>query len=33
MSTQTRWVVAIADPAATCVTGEVLSVDGRMSLT
>jgi len=28
-----RWVVAIADPAATWVTGQVLSVDGGMSLT
>jgi NAD(P)-dependent dehydrogenase (short-subunit alcohol dehydrogenase family) len=28
-----RWVVAIADPAVTWVTGEVLSVDGGMSLT
>jgi NAD(P)-dependent dehydrogenase (short-subunit alcohol dehydrogenase family) len=28
-----RWVVAIADPGATWVTGQVLSVDGGMSLT
>ncbi len=28
-----RWVVAIADPSATWVTGQVLSVDGGMSLT
>jgi NAD(P)-dependent dehydrogenase (short-subunit alcohol dehydrogenase family) len=27
-----RWVVAFADPAATWVTGQVLSVDGGMSL-
>jgi NAD(P)-dependent dehydrogenase (short-subunit alcohol dehydrogenase family) len=28
-----RWVVAIADPSAAWVTGQVLSVDGGMSLT
>ena len=28
-----RWVVAIADPSTTWVTGQVLSVDGGMSLT
>ncbi len=28
-----RWVVAIADPSVTWVTGQVLSVDGGMSLT
>ena len=28
-----RWVVALADPAVTWVTGEILSVDGGMSLT
>jgi NAD(P)-dependent dehydrogenase (short-subunit alcohol dehydrogenase family) len=28
-----RWVVAIADPTATWVTGQVLSIDGGMSLT
>ena len=28
-----RWVVAIADPTTTWVTGQVLSVDGGMSLT
>lgn len=28
-----RWVAAIADPSATWVTGQVLSVDGGMSLT
>jgi NAD(P)-dependent dehydrogenase (short-subunit alcohol dehydrogenase family) len=28
-----RWVVAIADPSATWVTGQVLSIDGGMSLT
>jgi NAD(P)-dependent dehydrogenase (short-subunit alcohol dehydrogenase family) len=28
-----RWVVALADPAATWLTGQVLSVDGGMSLT
>ena len=28
-----RWVVAIADPRTTWVTGQVLSVDGGMSLT
>ena len=28
-----RWIVAIADPAITWVTGQVLSIDGGMSLT
>ena len=28
-----RWVLAIADPGATWVTGQILSVDGGMSLT
>jgi NAD(P)-dependent dehydrogenase (short-subunit alcohol dehydrogenase family) len=28
-----RWVVAIADPSTTWVTGQVLSIDGGMSLT
>lgn len=28
-----RWVVAMADPSATWVTGQVLSIDGGMSLT
>jgi NAD(P)-dependent dehydrogenase (short-subunit alcohol dehydrogenase family) len=28
-----RWVVAIADPSVTWVTGQVLSIDGGMSLT
>jgi NAD(P)-dependent dehydrogenase (short-subunit alcohol dehydrogenase family) len=28
-----RWVLAIADPSATWVTGQILSVDGGMSLT
>jgi NAD(P)-dependent dehydrogenase (short-subunit alcohol dehydrogenase family) len=28
-----RWVIALADPAATWVTGQVLSIDGGMSLT
>ena len=28
-----RWVVAVADPAATWLTGQVLSIDGGMSLT
>jgi NAD(P)-dependent dehydrogenase (short-subunit alcohol dehydrogenase family) len=29
----TRWIVAISDPAAAWLTGQVLSVDGGMSLT
>jgi NAD(P)-dependent dehydrogenase (short-subunit alcohol dehydrogenase family) len=28
-----RWVVAIADPSTTWLTGQVLSIDGGMSLT
>ncbi len=28
-----RWIVSLADPAATWITGQVLSVDGGMSLT
>ena len=28
-----RWIVAIADPTVTWVTGQVLSIDGGMSLT
>jgi NAD(P)-dependent dehydrogenase (short-subunit alcohol dehydrogenase family) len=28
-----RWVVAIADPSSTWLTGQVLSIDGGMSLT
>jgi NAD(P)-dependent dehydrogenase (short-subunit alcohol dehydrogenase family) len=28
-----RWIVAIADPSVTWVTGQVLSIDGGMSLT
>jgi hypothetical protein len=28
-----QWVVAISDPTTTWVTGQVLSVDGGMSLT
>jgi NAD(P)-dependent dehydrogenase (short-subunit alcohol dehydrogenase family) len=29
----TRWIVAVADPAAAWLTGQVLSIDGGMSLT
>jgi NAD(P)-dependent dehydrogenase (short-subunit alcohol dehydrogenase family) len=28
-----RWVLPIADPSVTWVTGQVLSIDGGMSLT
>jgi NAD(P)-dependent dehydrogenase (short-subunit alcohol dehydrogenase family) len=28
-----RWMVAMADPSVTWVTGQVLSIDGGMSLT
>jgi len=28
-----RWIVAVADPAVTWMTGQILSIDGGMSLT